>query len=75
MPVSDILDAALGSDPDAFRQAFNDEMSARLSAAVSDKRLQLAASLFANPEVEPEEAEDPDQPEEEQEDDVGTEDA
>lgn len=56
-----LLDAVLAQDPNAFKNEFNDQMMNRLGDALEDKRLEMAANLFASPseiETEIEEPED-----------------
>ena len=48
----DIVDAAIAQDKDAFMQAFNNAISAKVVDALEIKKIEIASNLLGTQEVE-----------------------
>lgn len=50
MSTRDLVDALISGDSLAIENTFNDVMSAKVSSALDDYRIQVAQSMFAEPQ-------------------------
>lgn len=57
MDIGDMIQSAIDRQPNRFREAFADVMSAKVVAAIADKRVEVAQNYFNPPQAESEENE------------------